>query len=117
MRERPRDQERLQHILAAIDDILEFTKDQSFEAFAGNKMMKHAVYRNFTVIGEAANLLTKEYRDENTAIEWVKIISMRHVLVHGYYEADDRIVWQTIIEDLPLLKKKLRLHFLPSYNS
>jgi uncharacterized protein with HEPN domain len=56
---------------------------------------------------KAANLLTKEYRDTNTTIEWSKIISMRHILVHGYYEADDNIVWQTIINDLPILRKNI----------
>jgi uncharacterized protein with HEPN domain len=107
MREKPRDIDRLQHILVAIDDILEFTKGKSFEEFKANKMMKHAVYRNFTVVGEAANLLTKEYRETNAIIEWTKIVSMRHVLVHGYYEADDSIVWQTIVYDLPVLRENI----------
>jgi len=103
MREDLRDIERLQHIAEAIDDILEFTKGKSFDEFLQNKMLKHAVYRNFTVIGEAANLLTKEYKETHTMVEWHRIIGMRHVLVHGYYEADNVIVWQTITEDLPKL--------------
>jgi uncharacterized protein with HEPN domain len=109
MREKPRDIERLQHIRTAIDDILEFVGDKTFEEFRANKMLKHAVYRNLTIIGEAANLLTKEYRDAHPDIEWVKIISMRHVLVHGYYDADDNIVWQTITADVPLLHKAIKL--------
>jgi uncharacterized protein with HEPN domain len=107
MREKPRNIERLQHILTAIDDIFEFTGSKTFEDFQINKMLKHAVYRNLTIIGEAANLLTKEYRDAHPAIEWMKIISMRHVLVHGYYDADDNIVWRTITADLPLLRKSI----------
>jgi uncharacterized protein with HEPN domain len=107
MRERPRDIERLQHILTAIGDILEFVGNSTFEEFQKNKMLKHAVYRNLTIIGEAANLLTKEYRAAHPAIAWVKIIGMRHVLVHGYYEADDSIVWRTITTDLPLLWKSI----------
>jgi uncharacterized protein with HEPN domain len=69
MREKPRDTERLHHIRTAINDILEFVGDNSFEEFQMNKMLKHAVYRNLTIIGEAANLLTKEYRDAHPAIE------------------------------------------------
>jgi uncharacterized protein with HEPN domain len=107
MREKPRNIERLQHILTAIDDIFEFTESKTFEDFQMNKMLKHAVYRNLTIIGEAANLLTKEYRDAHPAIEWVKIISMRHVLVHGYYDADDNIVWRTITADLPSLRESI----------
>jgi uncharacterized protein with HEPN domain len=108
MREKPRDIERLRHIYTAIDDILEFVGDKTFEEFQTNKMLKHAVYRNLTIIGEAANLLTKEYKDAHSDIEWVKIISMRHVLVHGYYDADDNIVWQTITADIPLLRKAIK---------
>jgi uncharacterized protein with HEPN domain len=111
MREKLRDKQRLQHILVAIDDILEFTKRQSFETFQSNKMLKHAVYRNLSVIGEAANLLTQEYRESHSVIEWSKIIGMRHVLVHGYYEVDDQMVWQTILYDLPALRQSI-IHLL-----
>ena len=109
MREQLRDTERLQHILTAADDIAEFTDGASFDDFAKNKMMKHAVYRNFAIIGEAANLLTKEYKAANPVVEWTKIIGMRHVLVHGYYEADDNVVWQAITADLPVLRCQIEL--------
>jgi uncharacterized protein with HEPN domain len=62
MREKPRDIERLHHIYTAINDILEFVGDKTFEDFQMDKMLKHAVYRNLTIIGEAANLLSKEYK-------------------------------------------------------
>ena len=104
MREKPRDLERMQHMFEAVNDILEFTAGKSFDDFKSNKMMKHAIFRNFAVIGEAANLLTKEYKIAHPEIAWNEIIGMRHVLVHGYYDADETIVWQTIVEDLPKLK-------------
>lgn len=107
MREKIKDKDRLYHIVTAIDDIFEFTKDTSIEDFKQNKMLKHAVYRNFTIIGEAANLLTKDFIEIHSEIQWRNIIGMRHVLVHGYYEADSDTVWQTVIEDLPLLKQKI----------
>ena len=108
MREKPRDLEHILYIMEAIDDILEFAENKSLNDFESTKILKHAIYRNFTVIGEAANLLTKEYREANNVIEWHKIIDMRHVLVHGYYEADDKIVWQTITDDLPKLHNMLK---------
>lgn len=107
MREQPRDDERIQHIAQAIDDILEFAENKTFEDFQSTKMLKHAIFRNLAIIGEAANLLTKEYKEMNNTIEWHKIIGMRHILVHGYYDADDKIVWQTVINDLPKLRKML----------
>ena len=108
MREKPRDLDRIQHIMEAIDDILEFAENKTFDDFKSMKILRHAIYRNLTIIGEAANLLTKEYRAANNVIEWHKIIGMRHILVHGYYEADDKIVWQTVTDDLPQLRKMLK---------
>ena len=108
MREKPRDLERIRHIMEAIDDILEFAENKTFDDFKTTKILKHAIYRNFTVIGEAANLLTKEFKETKNIIEWQKIIGMRHVLVHGYYEADDKIVWQTVTDDLPKLRNMLK---------
>ena len=43
-------------------------------------------------------------------IEWSDIIGMRHILVHGYYQIKDEIVWATIeTELLPLKKQVLEL--------
>ena len=108
MKEKSRDLERVQHMVEAIVDILEFAENKTFDDFKSTKMLKHAIFRNLTIIGEAANLLTKEYKDAHSIIEWHKIIGMRHILVHGYYEADDKIVWQTVEEDLPKLHEMLR---------
>jgi len=108
MKEKPRDLERVQHMATAIDDILEFSENKTFDDFKSEKILKHAIFRNLTIIGEAANLLTKDFRDTHNIVEWHKIIGMRHVLVHGYYEADDQIVWQTVTEDLPKLREMLK---------
>jgi uncharacterized protein with HEPN domain len=32
---------------------------------------------------------------------------MRHVLVHGYYTISPEKVWDTVQEDIPVLKKQL----------
>jgi uncharacterized protein with HEPN domain len=37
-------------------------------------------------------------------IPWTKIIGMRNVLVHGYFEIDTDVVWHTVQRDIPALK-------------
>jgi uncharacterized protein with HEPN domain len=101
------DKERIEHILEAVENILNFTEGRSYEEFSTNVMLRHAVFHNFVIIGEAANLLTKEYRDAQPYIEWGEIIGMRNFLVHGYYTVQNQIVWQSIQEDLIPLKEKL----------
>ena len=41
-------------------------------------------------------------------IAWPKIIRMRNVLVHGYFEIDTHIVWQAVTNDVPALKPGIR---------
>jgi hypothetical protein len=39
-------------------------------------------------------------------IPWPKIIGMRNVLVHGYFEIDTDIVWQAVTHDVPALRAR-----------
>jgi uncharacterized protein with HEPN domain len=107
MRSPEQDRERIKHILEAIENILNFTKGCAYEEFMSDIMLRHAVFHNFVIIGEAANLLTKEYRNANPFVNWGEIIGMRNFLVHGYYTVQNNIIWQTIKEDLIPLKMGL----------
>ena len=54
MREKPRDKERLLHIIEAIDNITEFIDDKSFETYKNDKILRFAVVKNLEIVGEAA---------------------------------------------------------------
>lgn len=107
MREKLRDQGRLHHILQAIDNISAFMEDKSAEDFLSNQMLYFAIIKNLEIIGEASYMLTHEFTESHPATSWKDIIRMRHILVHGYYQVDSRIIWKTIMEDLPLLKEQI----------
>ena len=107
MRENIRDRGRLEHILEAIENALEFTENVSFDEFKTNAMLRYAVVKCVEIVGEASYKLTNEFREQHPDIEWDEIISMRHILVHGYYQIENKIVWDTVKEYLPILKKKM----------
>jgi len=107
MREKPRDKERLLHIVEAIDNIFEFVENKSFQTYQSDKILRFAVIKNLEIVGEAAYLLTKSFKQDNTEIEWGEMIGMRHILVHGYYQIKDEIVWATIETELKPLKDKV----------
>lgn len=109
MREKPKDKTRLLHMLEAIDNLFEFTKGITSEEYKSNKILRFAVIKNLEIIGEAAYLLTKDFRENHPDIEWNAVIGMRHVLVHGYYQIRDEIVWATIQTELQPLKDKIEL--------
>lgn len=98
----------LKHILEAINNIEEFVKDiGDLSDFIKDKKTKDAVLRNFEVIGEAAKNLDEEFINNNTSVEWDKVIGMRNFIIHEYFGVDLEIVWETIKKDLPLFKQEI----------
>lgn len=73
----------MRHIVDSIDHIEDFLRGKSLEQMKNDVMCYHAVVYNIMIIGEAANMLTKEFRESHTDIPWRQIVDMRNVLVHG----------------------------------
>lgn len=107
MREATRDIDRLHHIDECIAHINDFLKGMSFEDMKANIMCYHAVVYNIMIIGEAANLLTKDFRDNHPEVPWRDIVDMRNVLIHGYITTNASLIWDTYTNDLPYLQNKI----------
>ena len=106
MREKPKDKERLMHILDAINKIENFINGVSEKRFYKNTMIQYAVIKSFEIMGEAAYMTTKELRRNYKKIDWKSIIIFRHILVHDYYKINIEIVWKAI-DKLPKLEKQI----------
>lgn len=108
MREPARDIPRIEHMLEAIDNALEYTQNfESQQAFVSNKAMLHATIYNIQIVGEAVNRLTKEFKAKYGQIPWSQIEKMRHILVHDYYKVNFDFIWLVVKEDLIPLKESL----------
>ncbi len=107
MREAIRDIDRLRHIDECIGHINDYLSGRSFEDMKADMMCYHAVVYNIMIIGEAANLLTKDFRDSHPEVPWRDIVDMRNALVHGYITTNPQLVWETYTSDLPLLHKQI----------
>lgn len=101
---KPSELERLRHIIEAIDRILRFREDLTYEDFSKNEMAQFAIIKCFEIIGEAAYHLPREMRETYNHIEWRKIIAFRHILVHDYYKVNTTIIWNAIENKLIELK-------------
>lgn len=107
MREPERDFGRLQDIVQAAEYIITFTEGYSEAEFATDKMRYFAIVKNVEIIGEAAYMLSLEFKEKHKQIPWKDIIRMRHVLVHGYATILPELLWQTAQEDVPALKRQI----------
>ena len=104
MREKVRDRGRLEHILEAIESIEEYHAQYTFEDIKKNRLIFYGFTKLVEVIGEAVYMLSTEFRDSHSDVNWRQIERMRHVLVHGYYTIDPESLWATIEDDIPELK-------------
>jgi uncharacterized protein with HEPN domain len=83
----------LEDIIASANKILAYTDRLSFEQFLSDDKTIDAVIRNFEIIGEAANRLPDEIRDQYPNIDWHRIRGFRNRIVHDYMGIDYKIVW------------------------
>jgi uncharacterized protein with HEPN domain len=100
MRERSRDKGRLEDMLKSITNVQQYVEGVSYDEFVKDTMRYFAIMKNVEIIGEAANLLTRNFRMTHTQLPWRQIVGMRNVLVHGYANISDQKLWQTATEDL-----------------
>jgi len=115
MRERSRDRQRLEDILNCISNVRQFVDGVSFDAFIDDKMRYFAVMKNIEIIGEAANMLTRNFRMNYPDLPWRMIIGMRNVLTHGYANVSDMKLWKTATEDLDSMYETIE-HYLSDIN-
>ena len=104
MREPVKDKERLQHILDAINTIETSRKKYSSEEAENDPIVYFGFVKHVEIIGEAVYMLSSDFKNKHTGIEWDAVEGMRHVLVHGYYQIKAQQLWDTIDYDIPQLK-------------
>lgn len=95
--------ERLRDILEAIERHLH----RGRTAFEQDELLQGWFVRNLQIIGEAARTLPEKVRAQAVEIEWPRIIGMRNVLVHGYFDIDADIVWNAASRDALALKPRI----------
>lgn len=76
-------------------------RDVSAEQWNADETLRSAIAYWTQTIGEAANQVSKPFRDSHPEINWSKMIGMRNRIVHGYGLVDSDIVWDTASRDIP----------------
>ena len=107
MRENVRDRDRLEHIVEAITNILDFADGKTKEELEADKLRYYGIVKNIEIIGEATYKLTRAFCSQHPNTPWEFIAKMRHVLVHDYYQINPSEVWAVIQDDLSPLRDQV----------
>lgn len=104
MKEPARDKNRLEHILQAIARLQEHAGGLSKDELTKDVLRYYGIVKNIEIIGEAARMLTDEFKAAHPEVPWRNIGNMRNFLVHEYFQIDSDVVWSVIHHDIVALK-------------
>ena len=103
--------EYLEHIAQAIERAMRYVqKLGGVEALRCDEQVQDAVVRNLEIIGEAANRIQNAapgFVADHPELPWTGMRGMRNKMIHEYFDVDWGVVWGTVKDDLPPLKKRI----------
>jgi uncharacterized protein with HEPN domain len=94
-------------IVEAADDVTRFIADYDRTRFDESELLKSAVARKLTIIGEAAAHVSKSLRAAHPEVPWVDIIAFRNFLIQDYFGIDWHVVWKAATLDVPVLRPQI----------
>ena len=98
----------IEDIKDSIHKIECYTQKLDFKKFIKSNMTMDAVIRNLSIIGEAAKNIPQNVKNRHREIPWYEIIGMRNKVIHEYFGVNEEVLWKTIKEDIPLMKKRIK---------
>jgi uncharacterized protein with HEPN domain len=94
----------LRQIVGFADEVAALVATRARSELATNREFRRALERCVELIGEAATRLPEEWRAKHPQILWRQIIAMRNVMIHGYDEVVDDVLWEVATKDIPQLR-------------
>lgn len=95
--------------LRAAGFLRQFAAGKTFAEYQDDVLLRSAVERQFEIVGEALSQLAKTHTDMAAQVpELRRIVAFRNILIHGYANVDDALVWQVLTDKLPQLETAVR---------
>jgi uncharacterized protein with HEPN domain len=108
MRPEDRDAGYIWDMLDAARSVREFTQDVTREHYLQDRKLQLAIERALEIIGEAARLVSGDFKASHAEVPWKQIIGQRHVLAHDYGEISHDRIWLVARNSVPDLIRLLQ---------
>jgi uncharacterized protein with HEPN domain len=94
----------LHDILETIARVQGKTNGKPFAEFESDWELRFIVQRAIEIISEASRRLPAELKATRPEIEWRSMAGIGSVLRHEYHTISDKVIWDVVQADLPLLE-------------
>lgn len=100
--------EYLNHIRDECQYLLKASEGLDYNELVKDETLKRAFVRSLEIIGEATKKIPEGFRAKYPDINWREMAAMRDVLIHGYFGINYNIVWDVIVNHIPMLFDKIK---------
>ena len=102
-----RDRNIISHMLKYCDEVETAHDDfsHSKEKFMNSSTYRNAVTMPILQIGELANHMSEEFKQQHKQIPWNEMRGIRNLMAHQYHSVDFEIIWDTSRADIPALRE------------
>lgn len=99
---------RIKDIENSILEIEDFTDrfGKRFDVFCNDRLFFRGIQMNIAIIGEAMNQILRT-QPEIKISSARKIVDTRNYVIHGYDSLSPEILWNIVINHLPILKAEI----------
>ena len=101
---RPRDPERVLHMLQAARLIEQFLLGKTFADLTSDLLLQSGVERQFKILGEAVSHVSAETQQLWPSINWQGTKDFRNLIAHEYFRVDLAKLWQISQRIIPGLR-------------
>lgn len=94
---------RLQHMLEAARHIEQLVDGKTISDIEEDRVASAALERFIEIISEASRHIPDGVKAQHPEVPWPDVAAIGNILRHVYDRVDLRVLWQTAVDDLPVL--------------
>jgi uncharacterized protein with HEPN domain len=98
----------IEHMLAAIQRIEEFAVGIDFAGYQQDAKTRSAVERQLEILSEASRRMEPDTFERLLGEDGPPVRAIGNVLRHEYQRVSDKVIWDTVVRDLPGLRARLK---------
>ncbi len=102
-----RNKESLLEIMNFIRKIENVEHRAKTELGLGDELIQDLFCFELQQIGESSNKISEDLKNKYPNVLWNEIKGLRNIIAHEYGNVDNKILLNTISEDVPILKKQI----------